>query len=75
MRIASISKPLTAVGLLQLYQQHKVDLDVPVQTYLPDFPRKRYQGEEVHVTVRQLLSHLAGIRHYTKQGMCVGYRH
>ena len=66
MRIASISKPLTAIALLQLYQKGLVDLDAPIQTYLPEFPSKSFDGEPVDVTVRLLLSHLAGIRHYQK---------
>ena len=66
MRIASISKPLTAVALLQLWQKGLVDLDAPVQKYVPEFPAKEYKGEKVVVTTRQLLSHMAGIRHYTK---------
>ena len=66
MRIASISKPLTAVALLQLWQKGLVDLDAPVQKYVPEFPEKEYKGEKVVMTTRQLLSHMAGIRHYTK---------
>ena len=66
MRIASISKPLTAVALLQLWQKGLVDLDAPVQKYVPEFPEKEYKGEKVVITTRQLLSHMAGVRHYTK---------
>lgn len=58
-RIGSISKPLTATGLALLYQQGKIDLDAPIQTYVPSFPKKSYP-----VTLRQLGGHLAGIRHY-----------
>lgn len=67
MRIASISKPLTSVALLQLWQEGLVDLDAPIQTYVPQFPHKTYGGREVVITARQLLSHLGGIRHYEKQ--------
>ena len=66
MRIASISKSLAAVGLLQLYQRNLLDLDAPIQQYLPEFPRKEFEGEEVEISCRLLLSHLAGIRHYQK---------
>jgi len=52
------------VALLQLYQAGKVDLDAPVQKYVPEFPEKSYNGEKVSVTLRHLMSHLAGIRHY-----------
>ncbi len=58
-RIGSVSKPLTAVGLAILYEQGKVDLDAPIQNYVPDFPKKRWD-----ISLRQLAGHTAGIRHY-----------
>ncbi len=58
-RLGSISKPLTAVGAMQLWEQGKLDLDAPVQKYCPEFPQK-----EAMITTRQVLGHLAGIRHY-----------
>lgn len=58
-RLASITKPLTAVAVLQLYEQGRIDLDAEVQVYVPDFPKKTWP-----VTVRLLLGHLAGISHY-----------
>lgn len=58
-RIASISKPLTATALMQLVEAGKVDLDAPVQQYLPSFPDKG-----VLITTRMVAGHLAGIRHY-----------
>ncbi|SDH91546.1 serine hydrolase [Janthinobacterium sp. YR213] len=58
-RLASVTKPMTAVAILQLVEQGKIDLDVPVQTYVPYFPVKPFP-----VTVRQLLGHLGGIDAY-----------
>jgi len=58
-RLASVTKPMTAVAILQLVEQGKVDLDAPVQTYVPYFPVKPFT-----VTVRQLLGHLGGIDAY-----------
>lgn len=58
-RLASISKPLTAVAALQLSQTGKLDIDAPVQRYCPAFPQKEFP-----ITTRQLLGHLGGIRHY-----------
>src|SRR3989441_12200340 len=58
-RIGSVSKPLTATAVALLYEQGKVDLDAPVQRYVPSFPDKGYP-----ITTRQLAGHLAGIRHY-----------
>lgn len=58
-RIASVSKTMTSAGLMKLVSQGKVDLDKPVQYYVPSFPQKKHP-----ITVRQLLSHLGGIRDY-----------
>ncbi|HYC33904.1 MAG TPA: serine hydrolase domain-containing protein [Gemmatimonadales bacterium] len=58
-RIGSVSKALTSVALGRLVEEGLLDLDAPVQRYVPRFPVKRYP-----VTVRQVAGHLAGIRHY-----------
>ncbi|MEA2005846.1 MAG: serine hydrolase [Acidobacteriota bacterium] len=58
-RLASITKTITAIAVLQLVEQGKIDLDAEVQTYVPYFPRKNWP-----VTIRYLLGHLAGISHY-----------
>ncbi len=60
-RIGSVSKPLTADAVAQLYEQGKLDLDAPVQRYVPTFPDK---GAPAPITTRLLGGHLAGIRHY-----------
>lgn len=59
-RIASIAKPMTAIAILQLYEQGKLDLDKPIQTYVPDFPVKK----EGMITIRHLLQHSSGIGGY-----------
>ncbi|XP_074150997.1 serine beta-lactamase-like protein LACTB, mitochondrial [Sminthopsis crassicaudata] len=66
MRIASISKSLTMVAIAKLWEEGRLDLDIPVQKYVPEFPEKEYEGEKVSVTTRLLISHLSGIRHYEK---------
>ena len=58
-RIASVSKSLTAVAAMQLAEKGKLDLDAPVQKYIPSFPAKNFP-----ITTRQLLAHLSGIRNY-----------
>ncbi|HET6670713.1 MAG TPA: serine hydrolase [Pyrinomonadaceae bacterium] len=58
-RLASVSKPMTALAVLQLVEKGKIDLDAEVQTYVPYFPKKQWP-----VTVRQVLGHLGGISHY-----------
>ncbi|MDQ2179315.1 serine hydrolase [Marinifilum sp. D714] len=58
-RIGSISKPVSADALIQLWAQNKLQLDSSIQYYLPYFPKK--QGK---ITSRMVAGHLAGIRHY-----------
>lgn len=61
-RIASISKPITAVAILQLWERGLLNLDADVRKYIPEFPEKKYK-----FTIRQLLNHTSGIRNY-KEG-------
>ena len=58
-RLASISKPITAIAAMQLWKQGKLDIDAPVQTYCSAFPQKPFL-----ITTRELMGHLGGIRHY-----------
>src|SRR6202162_789829 len=58
-RLASISKSLTATAAMQLFERGQLDLDAPVQKYCPSFPQKPWP-----ITTRQVMGHLAGIRHY-----------
>jgi len=62
-RLGSISKPITAVAVLQLWERGKLDLDAPVQKYCPAFPQREWP-----ITARELLAHLGGIRHYNADG-------
>jgi len=61
-RVGSTAKSMTAVAIGQLYESGKLDLDKPIQIYLPGFPQK--SGT---ITTRQLAGHLAGIRHYANE--------
>ena len=58
-RVGSISKSLTAAAAANLVEDGRLDLDAPVQKYVPSFPEKAHP-----ITTRQLGGHLAGIRHY-----------
>jgi CubicO group peptidase (beta-lactamase class C family) len=60
-RAESISKPVTAWGVMRLVEQGRIDLDAPVERYLGDveFPETAY--DERAVTVRRLLSNSAGL--------------
>jgi len=57
--VGSVSKVMAAVAIMQLVEQGAVELDVPIQTYVPYFPEKRWE-----ITLRRILTHTSGIRHY-----------
>lgn len=57
-RSASMDKWLTATATFRLVESGQLDLDVPIQEYCPEFPKKEWP-----ITTRQLLTHTAGIRH------------
>ena len=54
MRIASISKSMTMFLLGKLLEQGKLDLDLPIDQYLPEdkFPKKYFAGKKVDITLR-----------------------
>jgi len=56
-RIASFTKPFTAMLILQLMEEGKIDLNGKLTKYLPEFTVE--QGESI--TIHQLLTHTAGI--------------
>lgn len=58
-RIGSVSKPLAAAGIGRLMDMGKIDLEEPIETYVPYWPTKKYT-----FSVHQLAGHIAGIRHY-----------
>ncbi len=62
--LASTTKAFTGLGILQLEKNGKLDLDDPVQKYIPDF-HAVYNGREVQITVRQLMNHSSGIPSYS----------
>ena len=57
--VGSISKVLAVVSLLLLVEQGALDLDETIQTYLPYYPQKQWP-----ITVRHILTHTSGTRHY-----------
>ena len=55
-RLGALSKPLTAVAAALLHDRGRLDLDAPVQRYVPAYPRKQWT-----VTVRHLLGDVGGV--------------
>ncbi len=59
-RAASVSKFVTGLGVMKLWEQGRIDLDRDVNRYLP-FPLRHPKAPETPITLRMLLSHTAGI--------------
>ncbi|MDG1871501.1 MAG: serine hydrolase, partial [Flavobacterium sp.] len=60
-RIGSITKQFTSMLIMQLVAQGKLKLDVPISSYLPDYPKNTGST----ITVHHLLTHTSGIPNYT----------
>jgi serine beta-lactamase-like protein LACTB len=58
-RIGSVSKPYTTLLLMILVELGLIDLDAPVQDYLPDFHPVNKTGKKI--TLRQMVSHRSGL--------------
>ena len=58
---ASLSKWITAWGVMALVQEGKLDLDAPVSTYLTRWALPKSKFDNNKVTARRLLSHTAGL--------------
>jgi len=59
-RLASISKPISGTAAVAMAEAGQLDLDAPIQRYVPSFPEK--SGGVI--TPRLLLGHLSGIRQF-----------
>ncbi|KFX05293.1 hypothetical protein KP22_11335 [Pectobacterium betavasculorum] len=60
-RLASVSKPIVSVAALVLVAQGRLDLDEDITRWMPMFQPRLLGGSPARITVRQLLSHTAGL--------------
>ena len=60
-QVASLSKWISAWGVMTLVEAGKLDLDAPVATYLKRWTLPESEFDNSKVTVRRLLSHMAGL--------------
>ncbi len=60
--IMSMTKPMTAVAVLMLQDEGKLDVAAPVANYLPEFAAlKTPSGQPANLTLRHLLTHTSGL--------------
>ena len=70
--LASVSKSMTALAVIQLEEQGLIGLDAPVRSYLPDFTLRGAE-DSGEITVRHLLRHRSGLNRRSDRAMpCCG---
>jgi CubicO group peptidase (beta-lactamase class C family) len=69
-RLASISKPVASVIANRMADAGKIDLTLPIRTYVPSWPENR-----INLSADQILRHVSGIRHYKTGRPDNGFRH
>src|SRR5215471_20575486 len=58
---SSVTKPIVTAAAMKLVDQRRIGLDDPVTRWLPDFKPKLADGSTPVITLRQLLTHTAGL--------------
>lgn len=64
--LGSVSKSFTALAIMQLRDEGKIDIDAPVQKYLPWF-RIKDESASKKITVRNLLNHTSGLKGFDNE--------
>ncbi|HYA91671.1 MAG TPA: serine hydrolase domain-containing protein [Thermodesulfobacteriota bacterium] len=57
----SLTKSFTALAVLKLIEEGKIDLHADIKKYIPDFSIRSLDGGEVSITVNHLLTHTSGL--------------
>jgi CubicO group peptidase (beta-lactamase class C family) len=60
-RLASLTKPIVSATAMAMVEKGKLDLDIPVTTWIPEFKPALLDGKVPEITLRQLLTHTAGL--------------
>jgi CubicO group peptidase (beta-lactamase class C family) len=71
-RIGSLTNLFTATAVMQLAEQGKLDIDRPLQTYLPEFSVQSRFTSSASITIRALLTHHSGLPSNLLKGMWNG---
>ncbi|MBN1602624.1 MAG: beta-lactamase family protein [Chitinispirillaceae bacterium] len=59
--IGSITKLFTGIGIMQLAQKGLINIDAPIQHYLPEFSVKYHKFTRCPITVRSMMAHQSGL--------------
>jgi CubicO group peptidase (beta-lactamase class C family) len=59
--VGSVSKLFTGIAIMQLVEQKEIDLDAPLENYIPGFGYKTHFPNADPITVRALMTHQSGL--------------
>lgn len=62
-RLSSLTKPIVSVAVLKLVDEGKIQLDDPITKWIPEFKPKTRDGNTPVITIRNLLTHTAGLNY------------
>ncbi len=83
-RLASMTKPITSVAIMMLYEQGKLGLDEPVSKYIPEFTKPKVlvsldprvtEPARREITIRHLLTHTSGLGYSFSETIGSLYEH
>jgi CubicO group peptidase (beta-lactamase class C family) len=60
-RVGSVSKPFTALAVMQLHEQERLDVDAPLSEAIPDFAIRSADPDAPPVTPRAMMCHESGL--------------
>ncbi|WP_455200986.1 serine hydrolase domain-containing protein [Kaarinaea lacus] len=60
-KAGSISKVFTATATMQLAEQGLIDIDAPIQSYIPELKPKYHFKVDTQITLRQIMTHRSGL--------------
>lgn len=68
-KVGSITKVFTGTAIMQLVEQGRLDLDAPIQRYIPELKVRYRTPTEQAITLRRIMSHTSGLPVDHMQGM------
>ena len=73
-RFSSLTKPIVSAAAMALIERDVIQLEAPVRQWIPEFAPRNRSGRAPVITIRQLLTHTAGLTYGFWQGAEGDYR-
>ncbi len=68
-KVGSITKVFTGTAIMQLVEQEKINLDIHIQTYIPELKIRYHTATDKAITLRSIMTHTSGLPGDTLSGM------